>query len=137
MYIRLPESSKFKLYNITKLCLNSLKMLFEIEKPRRKPRLLFQTIFWHLGDDSAKTTRTSTIFPFYHGNKFSLIEERGQSVTSFFNSCSLLHPLDFRNADDWFFFFKEKGFILSSPELKAQVSFSDHRSSVVCLSVCL
>ena len=27
--------------------------------------------------------------------------------------------------------------IFSSPELKAQVSFSDHLSSVVCLSVCL
>ena len=26
--------------------------------------------------------------------------------------------------------------IISSPELKAQVSFSDHLSSVVCLSVC-
>ena len=28
-------------------------------------------------------------------------------------------------------------FIFSSPELKAQVSFSDRLSSVVCLSVCL
>ena len=28
-------------------------------------------------------------------------------------------------------------YIFSSPELKAQVSFSDHLSSVVCLSVCL
>ena len=27
--------------------------------------------------------------------------------------------------------------VFSSPELKAQVSFSDHLSSVVCLSVCL
>ena len=27
--------------------------------------------------------------------------------------------------------------LFSSPELKAQVSFSDHLSSVVCLSVCL
>ena len=27
-------------------------------------------------------------------------------------------------------------FLFSSPELKAQVSFSDHLSSVVCLSVC-
>ena len=26
---------------------------------------------------------------------------------------------------------------ISSPELKAQVSFSDHPSSIVCLSVCL
>ena len=30
-----------------------------------------------------------------------------------------------------------KGIIFSSPELKAQVSFSDHLSSIVCLSVCL
>ena len=28
-------------------------------------------------------------------------------------------------------------FFISSPELKTQVSFSDHLSSVVCLSVCL
>ena len=31
----------------------------------------------------------------------------------------------------------KKTYIFSSPELKAQVSFSDHLSSVVCLSVCL
>ena len=30
--------------------------------------------------------------------------------------------------------FLKKSFIFSSPELKAQVSFSDHLSSVVCLS---
>ena len=36
-------------------------------------------------------------------------------------------------------YFLRKTFIafFSSPELKAQVSFSDHLSSVVCLSVCL
>ena len=32
---------------------------------------------------------------------------------------------------------EKQNVVFSSPELKAQVSFSDHLSSVVCLSVCL
>ena len=50
---------------------------------------------------------------------------------------------------DWVFYFiystlyyktpkhRDSSIIFSSPELKAQVSFSDHLSSVVCLSICL
>ena len=44
---------------------------------------------------------------------------------------TLVNPLKFQ------IIFIMLHFIFSSPELKAQVSFSDHLSSVVCLSVCL
>ena len=58
---------------------------------------LFQTSFLHLGGYPATTRRTSTLFLF----KIELIvNEVGQSVTSYFESCSLLHPRDFRNAYD-------------------------------------
>ena len=43
-------------------------MLFEIEKA-----FVFQTTFRHRGGSSATTTRTSTLFLFYHGNEIELI----------------------------------------------------------------
>ena len=49
---------------------------------------------------------------------FSSIEERSRSICDVKlkqncrESCSLLHPRDFRNADDWFSFWKGIGFCL-------------------------
>ena len=61
-------------------------MLFEIEKPRR----------YH---------ENKYFILFYHGNKISSLEERSRSICDVIlkqncrESCSPLHPRDFRNAD--------------------------------------
>ena len=92
------------------------EMFFEIEMPR----LLYfkqHSILRRLFCNNHKST--STLFLFYHGNEIKLIvfliEERSRSICDIIlkqncrESCSLLHPLDFRNADGCccFFFFKE------------------------------
>ena len=86
---------------------------------------VFQTTFGHRGGYSPTTTRTNTLFLFHHVNKIELIvssvEERStcRSICDVilqqicWESYSSWHPRDFRNADDWFFFFfKGIGFIL-------------------------
>ena len=92
-------------------------MLLKIEKAYALAKaFVFRTTFRHRGCYSATTTRTSTLFLFYHGNKISSIEERSRWICNVIlkqncrESCSLLHPRDFRNADDWFSFWKWIGF---------------------------
>ena len=68
---------------------------------------------------------------------FSSLEERSRSTCdvilkqNWLESCFLLHPRDFRSADNWFSFCKGICFIFSSPEPKALVMFSVQNLSIV------
>ena len=98
-------------------------MLFEIERPRRQPRLkiVFQTTFRHRRGYSATNMRTSSIFLFYHGSKielsFSSKEERIRSICDVIlkqncrKRCSLLHPRFFQKCRQLVFFFKSNRFL--------------------------
>ena len=92
------------------------EMLFEIE-------IVFQTTFWHRGGYSATTTRTSILYFFSTmatkwSWSFSSIEEQSRPICDVilkqncWESCSLLHPGDFRKIDDEFSYWKGIGFIL-------------------------
>ena len=74
---------------------------------RKAEAYVFQTTFRHREGYSATTTRTRTLFLFYHGNKLSWSKICDAIlIQNCRESCSLLHPRDLSNADYWFSFLK-------------------------------